>query len=187
MDVTEQTFDTDVVERSREQPVVVDFWADWCQPCHMLAPVLEQAVSDRDGQVVLAKVDIDANPGLADRFSVRGIPAVKAFRNGKVVNEFVGVQPPAAVEAFLDTLSGPTELERVLEELRETGEEPELVAAVEAGDHEAALERVLEEIPGADADRRERLRRLAVAIFDELGQEHPLSMRYRRRLAATLY
>ena len=95
MDVTTDTFEQDVLERSATVPVVVDFWADWCGPCKMLTPVLEQAVEERDGAIVLAKVDTDANPELAERFSVRGIPNVKAFRNGQVVDEFTGALPGA--------------------------------------------------------------------------------------------
>ena len=82
MDVTEQTFDDAVLERSRERPVVVDFWAEWCGPCHALAPVLESEIEKRDGEVELVKIDVDANQGLAAQFGVSGIPAVKAFRNG---------------------------------------------------------------------------------------------------------
>src|SRR6266542_3379537 len=106
MDVTDATFYTDVVERSHDAPVVVDFWAEWCGPCKALGPVLEEKVAERDG-IVLAKVDVDANQALAEHYEIRGIPAVKAFRNGKVVSEFVGAQPPQAVEAFLDALLGP--------------------------------------------------------------------------------
>ena len=90
MDVTTETFEQDVLERSATVPVVVDFWADWCGPCKMLTPVLEQAVASREGRVVLAKVDTDANQELAERYGVRGIPNVKAFRNGQVVDEFTG-------------------------------------------------------------------------------------------------
>ena len=79
VDVTEATFEAEVIERSREHPVVVDFWAGWCQPCLMLAPVLEAAVAEREDAVVLARVDVDSEPGLAQRFAVRGIPAVKGF------------------------------------------------------------------------------------------------------------
>ncbi len=104
MDVTEQTFPQAVIERSHQLPVVVDFWAEWCGPCRQLGPVLEQAVAARAGQVELAKVDVDSEPRLASEYRVQGIPAVKAFRDGSVVAEFTGAQPPAMVERFLDGL-----------------------------------------------------------------------------------
>ena len=105
MDVTEATFQTAVVERSREVPVIVDFWAAWCGPCRMLGPILEREVARRDGAVELVKLDVDANPQKASEFGIQGIPAVKAFRDGKVVAEFVGAQPATAVSRFLDSLA----------------------------------------------------------------------------------
>jgi putative thioredoxin len=153
----------------------------------MLGPVLEQAVSERGEAITLVKVDVDANPELSARFGVRGIPAVKAFRNGHVVREFVGAQPPQAVATFLDELTAPSEAERLLAELRERGERPEVVAAVERGDHEAAFELLLGELAEAVDGQRDEIRRLMVALFGELGPDHPLVVSYRRRLATALY
>jgi thioredoxin-like negative regulator of GroEL len=105
-----------------------------------------------------------------------------------VVREFVGAQSPQSIVAFLDEVLAPSPGERLLAELRESGERPELLAALEAADHEGALELLLEEVrEELDAGRRDELRRLMVALFDELGPEHPLSTRFRRQLAAALY
>ncbi len=111
-DVAEVDFQHQVLERSAEVPVVVDFWAEWCGPCRTLGPALEQAVSSRGGKVDLAKVDVDANQQLASAFRVQGIPAVKAFRDGEVVAEFTGAVPPAQIEAFLDRIL-PSEAEEL--------------------------------------------------------------------------
>lgn len=187
MDVSETTFEQDVIERSKTVPVVVDFWASWCGPCHALAPVLEQAVEERKGQVELVKVDVDQNQALSARYDVRGIPAVKAFKNGRLVGEFVGAQPRPAVSAFLDTLAGPSSGERLLEELQTSGEFPEILGPLAEQDYERALEWLMNEVAEADAERRARVREVMVAIFDELGQQDPVSENYRRRLATTLY
>ena len=171
-DVTEATFETDVVARSHDVPVVVDFWAEWCGPCRMLGPVLEQEIEARAGRVVLAKVDVDANPALAERFGIRGIPAVKAFKRGHVVREFVGALPPQAVGDFLDSLAASAEAETLLEE----GE-----------DFEQVLERLLAEVSEAEGERRDEIRRQMLSVFEELGPEHPLTLRYRRKLATALF
>jgi putative thioredoxin len=153
VDATETTFETVVLQRSHEVPVVVDFWAEWCGPCRALTPVLETAVADRAGRVELVKVDTDANPRVAAAFRIQGIPAVKAFKDGRVVAEFVGAQPRPAVERFLDGLlpseadalvaaGGEGELRRALE--LEPGRADAAVALArilaDRGESEAALQ-----------------------------------------------
>ena len=187
MDVTTESFERDVLERSHELPVVVDFWAAWCGPCRMLGPVLEREAEARAGEFELVKVDVDANQELALRYEIQGIPAVKAFRNGQVVAEFVGAQPPAAVAQFLDELIGPTAAEQLVAELTTADELPEVVTALEQDEHERAFELLLEAISAAEGEPRERLINQTVGLFGQLGHEHPLTMRYRRQLAASLY
>jgi putative thioredoxin len=241
-DVDEAGFEQRVIERSRELPVVVDFWADWCQPCKQLTPVLEQAAGARQGKVELAKVDVDQNPRLQAAFRIQGIPAVKAFRDGKVASEFTGALPPAEVERFFDALvpsqadelvagGGEEDLRGALEldpshveARRELGRilllrgdtdeavallegapgdfvaaglvaraglagDPDLATAFAAwdnGDPATALELLQHALVSAAPDRRDAVRKVMVAIFTELGPDHPLSREHRRRLSAAL-
>jgi putative thioredoxin len=248
-DVSEQDFQSKVVERSKQIPVVVDFWAEWCGPCRTLGPALEDAVQRRQGEIELVKVDTDANQRLAQQFQIQSIPAVKAFRDGKVVAEFIGAQPPAAIESFLNQIV-PSKADR----LADAGDEDSLREALELdprharaaiglgrlllgrGDSEEARQ-LLKPFPhdfiadglaaraelsvagnGAHADelqaafsawdggepaealeqlqavladeqdpgRKDLLRRVMVAIFTELGADHPLAREHRRRLASAL-
>jgi putative thioredoxin len=229
-DVSEQEFQAKVIERSKQVPVVVDFWAEWCGPCRTLGPAIEDAV-------------------IAQEFQIASIPAVKAFKDGKVVSEFIGAVPPARIEAFLNELV-PSESDRLAEsadedDLRKALElDPRNARAaiglgrilLERGETDQALETLkpfphdfvadglaaraelssssngaeAEELPAAfaawdegnpedaleqlqtvlaseqDQDRKDQLRRVMVAIFTELGTDHPLAREHRRRLAAAL-
>lgn len=131
VDVTTADFATTVLERSKTVPVVVDFWAAWCGPCRMLGPVLERLAGEGGGAWILAKVDTDANQDLARRFGIQGIPAVKAFRDGKVVAEFVGVKPEMQIRTWLGTLA-PSKAEIAVRDA---------LAAVERGDPDGARAR----------------------------------------------
>ncbi len=213
VEATDATFARDVIDRSHEVPVVVDFWAVWCAPCRQLTPVLEQAVDALEGQVELVTINVDENPRTALEYRVQGIPAVKAFRDGRMVDQFTGVLPPQAVEAFLRTLL-PSEADRLVElgdeeslrkaialepghpaalaalarlEAAEDEAAAEALAAIEEGDPERGLSLLLEAIRGASGEERDRLRKIMVGVFADLGQNHPLALRYRRELATALY
>lgn len=115
INVSELNFEYEVVSYSMNTPVIVDFWAEWCQPCKTLTPVLEQVVLEAAGSIRMAKVNIDQNPNLALQYGVRSIPTVKAFVQGAVVSEFVGVQPPNRVRSFIEQLSPPSPIDLAVE------------------------------------------------------------------------
>ena len=247
IDVDEAGFEQAVIERSRSVPVLVDFWAEWCGPCHRLAPVIESAVAATDGAVELVKIDIEANPNIAARYGIQGIPNVKAFRDGELVDEFTGAQPPAVVQAFVAGLM-PKPADALLEagdeqSLREAialdparadvrvqlarilladGREDEALGILEPvahdreadgllarhelaldadapavarlglealarSEYEAGLRSLLEAIAEATGDTRDRIRRVMIGTFAELGDVDPLAIAIRKRLAASLY
>ena len=152
LDVTDATFETDVVQRSIDTPVVVDLWSPWCGPCRQLGPLLEQAVEATAGKVVLAKVNVDDNPQVSQAFQVQGIPAVYALKDGKVVDGFVGAQGEAAVTAFVQSLL-PSEADLAMSALIEAGDEASLRSALELDPgHEGATVALAELLVDQDRD-----------------------------------
>lgn len=139
IDVTDATFQTDVIERSMTTAVVVDLWAPWCGPCKTLGPIIERVVDATNGRVVLVKVNVDENPQISQAFRVQSIPAVFALQDGAVVNGFVGALPEHEVQRFIDSL-GPSPIEQQLAELVAAGDEESLLAALDIRpDHEPAI------------------------------------------------
>ncbi|MBI2684188.1 MAG: tetratricopeptide repeat protein [Actinobacteria bacterium] len=244
MDVTEATFAEDVIQRSLETPVIVDFWATWCRPCRQLTPIIETAVEARDGDIVLAKVDIDANPKLAQEYRVMSVPTVIAFVKGLATDHFVGLKSAIEVDRFLDRLV-PSAADRLvaeggedalreaivrdpghvdarvrlarllladesLDEARDTllpvahdhvaagllarlrlagSRVPDIaagLAAIDRGDLDGALTSLLDAVPASQGELRDDLRVVIVGVFGELGDQHPLTLKFRRRLARLL-
>lgn len=157
-DVTDDSFEADVIERSAVVPVVVDLWAPWCGPCKTLGPILEKVIGATGGRVELAKVDVDQNPRISATFKVQSIPAVYALKDRRVVDQFIGAQPEHVVQAFVDRLApAPTEADRLVE----AGDEASLrqVLATEPG-HPAAVVKLAELLAGR-GDTEEALALLA--------------------------
>src|SRR3982751_6196101 len=155
-DVSERDFEARVVGRSRELPVVVDFWAEWCGPCRTLGPALERAAQARAGKLELAKLDTDRNQRLAMQYGIRGIPAVKAFRDGRVATEFTGAIPPPQVEAFFDGLV-PSEAELGAQAALESGDEEALRETLAADPRNATVAVALARLLLARGDAEDAL------------------------------
>ena len=155
-DVTDADFQTLVVERSNTVPVVVDLWAEWCGPCKTLGPMLEKAIADTEGKVELAKVDVDANPQIAQAFKVQSIPAVFAIVDGRPVDQFLGALPQAEVEAFVQKLV-PEDAEAQMARLLSLADEPTLREALEADPTNAGIITALAELTANDGRGEESL------------------------------
>jgi putative thioredoxin len=262
IEVTDATFERDVLEESFHRPVVVDFWAAWCQPCRTIGPVLERLANERTGEFLLAKLDVDANPQASSAFRIQSIPAVKAFVDGRLVNEFIGAIPEPSIRAFLDTVlptaadhlasdaeraeadgrreeaeelyrtaleadphhraatlglsrlaaaGGDAERAReVLQALRPDPEAERLLAALDVSDWASvnttvdgplasaeraasegrfreALDVFLAAVMNGGSDDRSEAREAMLKVFAVLGEEDPLTVEYRRKLAAALF
>jgi len=262
IEVTDGSFERDVIEESFRRPVVVDFWAAWCQPCRMIGPVLERLAEQHAGEFLLAKLDVDANQQASAAFRIQSIPAVKAFVDGRVANEFIGAVPEASIRSFLDTVL-PSKADRLAAEgehaeeagrldeaesrfedalredphhrlatlglgrlaasrgdakrardllagLRPDPDAERLIAALDVSDwagaeangvgplvpaeraaaegrFQEALDTFLAAVTNGGDDDRIEAREAMLKVFAVLGEDDPLTVEYRRKLAAALF
>ncbi len=160
IDVTDATFERDVIERSLTTPVIVDLWAPWCGPCRTLGPILEKVTAATDGQVVMVKVNVDENPAISQAFRVQSIPAVYAVAGGQVIDGFVGAQPEHLVEQFVAALL-PSEEDDLFAQLLDAGDEASLRVALEMQPDSEDVIVALGELLVADGRNDEALALLA--------------------------
>jgi putative thioredoxin len=216
IDVTDATFQADVIEKSATVPVVVDLWAPWCGPCKTLGPIIEKVIDETNGQVVLVKVNVDENPQISAAFQVQSIPAVYVIANGQVVDGFMGAQPENVIREFVAKLL-PSEASQTVRRLIDAGDEESLRVAlsVEPGNAEAVvamarllvkterseealqvLARIPETVDDFDAQLVQLLdvvktdevaRQKYLDILETMGPDDPRTARYRKQLTARLF
>lgn len=197
IDVTDDTFQAEVLEKSMTTPVIVDLWAEWCGPCKTLTPILEKVIAATNGQVVGVKVNVEENPQLNEAFRVQSIPAVFALSNGAIVDTFTGAQPEEVVTAFVNNLLGatpgmPDDLGSQSSEPGQT-EEAQPGQTVEAEPEEtgptpeqdAAEERLAELLPTVKGNDEARVE--FVELLEVLGASHENTAEWRRKLSTQLY
>lgn len=190
IDVTDVSFESDVLSESMNRPVIVDLWAPWCGPCRTLGPLIEKVVAETDGAVQLAKINVDENPGASQAFQVQSIPAVYALRDGQIVDGFMGAKPEAEIREFVQEFLPPAE-EDSDQSLLDASDDESLEQVVEDDpieqeDENASAQLRLAELLDlvkSDDDARSEF----VELLEVLGPEHSTTAEWRRRLSTKLY